>query len=52
MTLDEARDAYLAAFRAAIEALRKLEAAQAAERKARDIYKKLWDQQMKDDENE
>lgn len=45
MTLEEARDAYMSAFNNVMRALRELELAQAAERKARDAYKAVWDKQ-------
>ncbi len=43
MTLEEARNAYMSAFNNTMRALKELEVAQAAEKKAREAYKAAWD---------
>lgn len=45
MTLEEARDAYMSAFNNVLKALRELETARTAERKAHDAYKAIWDKE-------
>ena len=42
MTLEEAKEAFIAAANRTIEAYRELEAAQAAERKAREVYERAF----------
>ncbi len=51
MTLEEARDAFMAAFDRVCAALKELEKARAAENKAREVYRALWDKQNESIEN-